>query len=118
MSVLTKTIREFVNEEKLAFIAAVCPDGTPNLSPNGTVRAWDDNHLVFADIHSPNTIENLLYNSAIEINVVDIFTRKGFRFKGHADVLSEGELFKSILTYYKQGGTQQHIASDILYSLK
>jgi predicted pyridoxine 5'-phosphate oxidase superfamily flavin-nucleotide-binding protein len=39
MEIMSKEIREFVNREKLGFIATVCPDGTPNLSPKGTTIA-------------------------------------------------------------------------------
>jgi len=59
MGVVTDEIKEFVKREKLGFIATVCPDGTPNLSPKGTTNVWDDDHLMFADIYSPGTIKNL-----------------------------------------------------------
>jgi hypothetical protein len=62
---------------------------TSNLSPKGTPAVWDDYHLIFADICSPDTMANLRGNPAIEINVVDGFSRKGFRFKGFAEVISE-----------------------------
>jgi predicted pyridoxine 5'-phosphate oxidase superfamily flavin-nucleotide-binding protein len=39
MGVLTTEIKEFVKKQKLGFIATVCPDGTPNLSPKGTTTA-------------------------------------------------------------------------------
>ncbi len=80
MGILTTEIKEFVKKQKLGFVATVCPDGTPNLSPKGTTTVWDDEHLVFADIHSPGTIDNLLTNPSVEINVVDVFVRKGYRF--------------------------------------
>ena len=82
MGILTTEIKEFVKKQKLGFVATVCADGTPNLSPKGTTTVWDDEHLVFADIHSPGTINNLLVNSSVEINMVDVFLRKGYRFKG------------------------------------
>ena len=113
MGLLTMEISEFVNKTKLGFIATVCPDGTPNLSPKGTTIAWDEDHLAFADIYSPGTISNLLANPAIEINVVDVFSRKGFRFKGTAEVLQNGEIFDSILRYYRIAGNEfkiNHIA--------
>ena len=100
MALLTPEIKEFVSKEKLGFVATVCPDGTPNLSPKGTTKVWDDQHLVFADIHSPETINNLLNNPAIEINIVDVFTRKGYRFKGTGNVLSEGKLFQEVVSSY------------------
>ena len=85
MGILTDDMRRMVDEQQLGFIATVCPDGTPNLSPKGTTAAWDDEHLVFADICSPGTIANLRHNPVLEINVVDRLLRKGYRFKGTAD---------------------------------
>jgi predicted pyridoxine 5'-phosphate oxidase superfamily flavin-nucleotide-binding protein len=114
MGILTKQIREFVNKEKLGYIATVCSDGTPNLSPKGTTIAWDDDHLAFADIHSPGTITNLLTNPSIEINVVDIFTRKGFRFKGTAKVFSDGTLFEKIISHFQAAGSMHTIQHIVL----
>ena len=50
-----------------------------------------DDELGFADLASPVTIENLRHNPAIELNVVDPFTRRGFRFKGAAKVMKDPE---------------------------
>jgi len=77
------------------------PDGTPNLSPKGTISVWDDDHLVFADIRSPGTITNLWKNPSVEINVVDPFARKGYRFKGTSEVIVDGELFQQIMNFYR-----------------
>jgi len=114
MGILTTEIKDFVKKTKLGFVATVCPDGTPNLSPKGTTAAWDDSHLVFADIHSPGTVNNLLVNPAIEINTIDIFTRKGYRFKGVGKVLSEGQLFEEILAFYKEAGSRYVINNIVL----
>jgi uncharacterized protein len=104
MGILTSEVKEFVKQQKLGFMATVCPDGTPNLSPKGTTIVWDDEHLVFADIHSPGTVSNLLVNPSIEINMVDVFTRKGYRFKGVGRVLSGGVQFDEVVLYYKDTG--------------
>ena|SRR5882724_3919289 len=118
MGILTTEIKEFVKKQKLGFIATVCPDGTPNLSPKGTTTVWDDEHLVFADIHSPGTIQNLLVNPSIEMNVVDIFSRKGYRFKGIAKVLSEGSLFEEVLSFYRDAGTKHAIRNIVLIKIE
>ena len=39
MGILTDDMKCVVREQKLGFIATVCPDGTPNLSPKGTTEA-------------------------------------------------------------------------------
>jgi len=118
MGILTTGIKEFVKRQKLGFVATVCPDGTPNLSPKGTTTVWDDEHLVFADIHSPGTINNLLINPSIEINVVDIFIRKGYRFKGIGKVLSEGSLFEEVVSFYKAAGAKYAIKNIVLIKVE
>jgi hypothetical protein len=90
MGILTDEMKRVVDEQRLGFVATVCPDGTPNLSPKGTTAVLDDHRLVFIDFRSPQTVRNLRVNPSIEINVVDPVVRKGFRFKGTAKVLSEG----------------------------
>ncbi|HUI48130.1 MAG TPA: pyridoxamine 5'-phosphate oxidase family protein [Acidimicrobiia bacterium] len=101
---LTEDMRRVV-EAELGFIATVCPDGTPNLSPKGTIAVWDDDHLVFADLRSPGTVENLKSNASIEINVVDQLVRKGYRFKGTAVVHTDGDAFDRGVEFYERRGT-------------
>ena len=99
---------------KLGFVATVCADGSPNLSPKGTTVAWDEEHILFADIHSPGTVENLLANPAIEINVVDVFTRKGYRFKGTAVVYSNGRIFDDVIEFYRNAGSKHQIQNVVV----
>ena len=108
---LTEDMKRVVREQRLGFVATVCPDGTPNLSPKGTTNVWDDDHLVFCDLNSPQTVANLRTKPAIEVNVVDPIARKGYRFKGSAEVLSEGALFEDILAFY-QGGDPPHCSCE------
>lgn len=88
---LSEDMKRVVLEQRLGFVATVCPDGTPNLSPKGTTTVWDDRHLAFADIRSPRTVENLRANPWIEVNVVDAILRKGYRFKGQATLVQPGD---------------------------
>ena len=104
MGIFTEDMRRVV-EAELSFIATVCPDGTPNLSPKGTTAVWDDDHLVFADLRSPGTVENLRSNASIEINVVDQLIRKGYRFKGTGAVYTEGDVFERGVQFYEARGT-------------
>ncbi len=103
MGLLTEDMKRVVREQRFGFIATVCPDGTPNLSPKGTTTAWDDEHLVFADITSSHTIANLRLNPVTEINVVDPMLRKGYRFKGTATILTEGPCLSRSLTTTHSG---------------
>src|SRR4051812_34347095 len=112
-------MKRVVEEQRLGFVATVCPDGTPNLSPKGTTTVWDDDHLVFADIRSPKTVANIRRSPIVEINVVDPIIRKGYRFKGPAQVLTKGDLYEQIIAFYEERGTQrQRIRSVVLVTVE
>jgi len=102
MPILTDDMKRVVREQGLCFVATVCPDGTPNLSPKGTTAVWDDDHLVFVDLASPRTTANLGVNSAVEVNIVDVVTRTGYRFKGRGEVHVDGPLFRDVLAFYER----------------
>jgi len=114
MGILTGDMKRVVGEQRLGFFATVCPDGTPNLSPKGTTAVWDDDHLIFANIHSPGTLANLRKNANIEVNVVDPFARKGYRFKGVASILESGSLYDKVLAFYKERGAQSAIGEIVM----
>ena len=101
---LTEEMKRLIREQRLGYVATVCPDGTPNLSPKGTVAVWEDDHLIIADLRSAGTVANLAHNPVVEINVVDPFARKGYRFKGTARVVTEGPLYEAALASYEQQG--------------
>ena len=82
MGILTDAMKKALTEQRLIFVATVCPDGTPNLSPKGTVMVWDDDHVLFTDLASPGTMGNLEHNPAIEINTLDVFAPQGIPLQG------------------------------------
>lgn len=78
---MTPEIMRFVDEWRLGHIATIGPEG-PNVSPKGTFQALDAETLVFAEIRSPQTKRNLAHDPRVEVNMVDVFARKGARFRG------------------------------------
>lgn len=120
MGILSDDMKRMVERQRLGFVATVCPDGTPNVSPKGTVAVWDDHHLIFADIRSPRTVRNLATNPAVEINVVDPIARKGYRFKGAGAVIREGEgpLYDEAVAFFRRRGTQSPIRSVVLVAVE
>jgi predicted pyridoxine 5'-phosphate oxidase superfamily flavin-nucleotide-binding protein len=114
MGILTDDMKRIVREQRLGYIATVCPDGTPNLSPKGTTTVWDDDHLVFADIRSPQSVHNIEHNPSVEINVVDPLVRKGYRFKGRGFVHRSDEVFQRGCQMYREMGLTSEIRAVIL----
>jgi uncharacterized protein len=102
--VLTEEMQRLVREQRLGYVATVSPDGSPNVSPKGSLTVLDQDNLVFADIESPHTIRNLAVDPRTEINVVDPLTRKGYRFRGKAEVLHAGVTYWNVLGMYREEG--------------
>jgi len=118
MVAITEEIKNFVNFQKLGYVATVSDDNTPNLSPKGTIVVFDESYLAFANIQSPKTVENLKHNTSIEVNVVDPFSRRGYRFKGTAEIILSGDKFNKIISYYKTSGVKSLIKSVILVKVE
>jgi uncharacterized protein len=120
-TVLDDDMKRVVQEQRLGYVATVCPDGTPNLSPKGTTAVWDDHHLVFLDISSPRTVANIEAGAGVvEVNVVDPIRRKGYRFKGPAEVHREGTVFEDVVQRYEteRGTDRRRINSVVLVTVE
>ena len=114
-------MQRVVRTQRLGYVASVCPDGTPNLSPKGTTIVWDDEHLAFLDLHSPQTVRNIeAGNAVVEINVVDPIRRKGYRFKGPAEVLRDGPLYEDVVRFFEteRGTDRARIKSVVVVTVE
>ena len=87
---LTPDMKRIIEEQRLGFVATASLDRMPNVSPKGTFAVLDDRTIAFGEIRSPGTIRNLKANPRIEVNFVDAFVRKGYRFSGMATVVERG----------------------------
>lgn len=111
---ITKEIKDFLNLQKLGYVATVSSDGKPNISPKGTIIGWSSETLAFADIRSPDTVKNLIGNPNVEINVIDPLLRKGYLFQGIARLIKCGDLYREILNHYRRNGIKSLINSIVL----
>jgi uncharacterized protein len=93
MAILSEEAKALIKDTHPGFIATASLSGRPNVSLKGSLRVLDDEHVVFADIHSPNTIANLVENPQVAAMVFEPTSRHGCRIWGTAEVLSSGKLF-------------------------
>jgi len=96
MAKLTEEAKRIIAEFGPALIATASKAGKPNVSPKGSFRVLDDEHVVFANIASPRTMANLKQNPQLTAIIFERSTRKGCRVWGKAEVLGSGDLFDSI----------------------
>ena len=114
LTVITPEIKTFLKIQKLGYVATVSSDGKPNISPKGTIIAWSDNLLAFANIRSPDTLMNLQTNPFVEINVIDPLSRKGYLFTGTAKIIENTPLYVEILNHYRINGIKSPINSIVI----
>ena len=117
MTTITSEIKIFLNSQKLGYVATVSSDGKPNISPKGTIIAWSDNLLAFANIRSPDTVMNLQHNPFVEINVIDPLSRKGYLFTGTAKIIKNTPLYVEILNHYRTNGIKSPINSIVIVDI-
>ncbi|WP_296062362.1 pyridoxamine 5'-phosphate oxidase family protein [uncultured Amphritea sp.] len=124
MGILTDEMKQLIGQHRLGFVATVDRDGTPNLSPKGTIAVLDDNHILFGEIRSSNTVSNLQRNLSLEINVVNPLSRKGFRFKGAAQYIKRDspafdKLYPKIHQHFEQwGGLKERVRGVVVLKVQ
>ncbi len=95
------SIQEFMRG-KLGWVATASKDGMPNVAIKGSLRVWDDEHLVFADLFSLKTRKNLEENPQVAVMVMDVEARIGYSLKGRAELLSQGPEYDQMAAAIKQ----------------
>jgi len=97
---MSQEVKNAVAKCSPALVATVNKDGKPNVSAKGSLRVIDDEHLLFADIHSPRTITNLKENPQVAVICLNPATRKGCRIWGKAEIMTSGDLFDQMTKEY------------------
>lgn len=107
MGVLNDDMKHVLEEQRLGFVATVCADGTPNLSPKGTTRvARHDREPPAESRHRDQRRRSAL--------------AQGLAFKGTAQILAEGGLFDEILAFYEPTvkGARERIRAVVLVTVQ
>jgi uncharacterized protein len=100
---LTEDMKRIIREQPLGYVASVGSDGAPRVSPKATFVVVDDATIAYGDIRSPGTSRNLRGDARVEVNFIDPFVRKGYRFAGTAVVTERGEAgFDALHAHFQQ----------------
>ena len=89
MNKLTEPMKQLIDNYCAGAVATVNHDGTPAVSPKATFVVIDDRCIAFGDIRSPGTVANIKSQQAVEVNFIDVLTRRAVRVKGLAEVLEK-----------------------------
>lgn len=98
MAKLTDELIDIINDSESAFIATADREGKPNVSPKGLFRVLDGEHVVYGEIASPRTLENLKENPHVTAIIFDRAYQNGCRIRGTAKIKNGGKLFDKMVT--------------------
>ena len=98
---ITTELREFV-KGKLGWVATADKDGMPNVTPKGTIQVLDEHTLVFADLFSQKTRENLMANPLAAVTLVDPEKAMGYQFKGKVELVDAGPVYEKVKEQIKK----------------
>jgi predicted pyridoxine 5'-phosphate oxidase superfamily flavin-nucleotide-binding protein len=98
---IPKHVQEFF-PGKMGWVATATKDGVPNVTPKGSVRVLDDQHVIFADLFSLKTRRNLEQNPRVAVTVIDAAAHQGYQVKGMAELVSSGPLYDQMAEQLKQ----------------
>ena len=105
MNKLTDPMKQIIKIYNAGAVATINQDGTPAVSPKATFVIIDDKCIAFGNIRSPGTIANIRACPDVEVNFVDVLTRRAVRVKGRAEVVEKNsekgqELLPSFETHW------------------
>ena len=89
---IPESARKLIEDWRLGFVASADAEGRVNLSPKGTFVVIDEATIGFAEMRSPQTIANIRARPGVEVNFVNILTRRGVRLRGEAWIAERDSL--------------------------
>ncbi|CAB1084388.1 hypothetical protein D1AOALGA4SA_11913 [Olavius algarvensis Delta 1 endosymbiont] len=105
MDVITQDMKEIVENHSVGFYATVDETGSPCVSPKGTSLVLDDTTIMFGNIRSPQTVENIQRFPEMEVCFLDVLSRRAFRAKGKARYIGRAsEEFRNLISKFEKWG--------------
>lgn len=102
MNKLTEPMQRLIANFSAGAVATINEDGTPAVSPKATFVVVSEECLAFGDIRSPNTVANVRLRPQVEINFIDVLTRRAVRVRGHGEVIEkESDAGKALLPVFE-----------------
>lgn len=86
---LTTKHKAYINRSILCWLATVSNENIPNVSPKEIFNYYGNNHIIVANIASPQTVKNIKQNKNVCVSFIDILVQKGFQVKGTAEIIDK-----------------------------
>ena len=101
-TMLTDDMKTLIRNHSAGMVATVNTDGTPAVSPKATFLILSDTQLVFSNIRSPNTVQNIKNRPNVEVCFIDLVLRISARITGRAKYIEKSEAEPELLGKFEQ----------------
>ena len=103
MKKLTAPMKRLIANYNAGAVATINEDGTPAVSPKATFVVVDDGCIAFGNIRSPGTVANIRSRPDVEVNFIDVLTRRAVRVRGRAEIVDkESEAGQCLLPAFRE----------------
>ena len=103
MTKLTAPMKRLIANYTAGAVATINEDGTPAVSPKATFVVVDDGCIAFGNIRSPGTVANIRSRPDVEVNFIDVLTRRAVRVRGRAELVDkESEAGQRLLPAFRE----------------
>ena len=89
MQKLTTPMKRLIADYSAGAVGTINEDGTPAVSPKATFVVVDDGCIAFGNIRSPGTVANIRSRPDVEVNFIDVLTRRAVRVRGRAVIVDK-----------------------------
>ena len=100
MATLTQDMKDMIGAQ-LNYLATADENGNPQVGPKGTMRVFDDHHLIYNEETGKQAWHNLQYSKKAAVATVDYKALKGFRFEGTVEFHHDDKIFDDAQAFAK-----------------
>ncbi|WP_046754908.1 pyridoxamine 5'-phosphate oxidase family protein [Kordia jejudonensis] len=120
MKQIDNHVQEYIESSVLCWLATANSKNFPNVSPKEMFLNIDTEHILIANIASPNSINNIVENHQVCVSFINIFIQKGYKIKGLASIIEvvDAEYAAILEVFHKKYGTGYPIKSFIKIAIK
>jgi|SRR5690606_7737764 len=86
---MNEEVKKYIDKSVLCWLATSNKQNEPNVSPKEMFTYQDGQTLLIANIASPKSVNNIVYNPNVCVSFIDVFIQKGFKLKGKARIISK-----------------------------
>lgn len=117
MAKLTQEMKDMIGSQ-LNYLATADENGNPQVGPKGTMRVFDDEHLIYNEETGHHAWHNLNATRKAAVATVDRSQLKGFRFEGTVEFHDDDQIFKDAQAFAEAKHLPAAISAVVIHVIR